>query len=85
MPEQITCPHCNGSGEIELTGVYAETLQTLRKLCKKQGRQVIAHQDAKHFGCEPTALSNRLRWLEDHDLAQSTRHGKIRMYQPTNH
>lgn len=75
----IPCPHCKGKGRIAVTGVYADTLQRLRKACKKLG-YVVANLDALYFGCKPTALNNRLAWLEEHGLARSEKFGRQRRF-----
>ena len=73
---KIPCWHCDGVGEVELTGVYAETMHTLAK-CRTP---VVANRDAHLFGCKPTALNNRLAWLESQGLACSERHGRERRF-----
>ena len=75
----IDCPYCNGEGYTEVTGVYAETLRILRR---RRG-PVVANRDAKLFGCKPTALNNRLAWLESKGLARSERHGSARRFWAT--
>lgn len=75
----IACPYCESKGEIELTGVYAETLRLLRQ----RRSPVVANRDADLFECKPTALNNRLAWLESHGLARSERHGRERRFWAT--
>jgi hypothetical protein len=83
MKPKTTCPRCDGAGEIELTGVYLETLSGLKRLTKA-GRGVVAGRDWKWFGCnQPTALNNRLDWLEKHGLARSERYGRERRFWAT--
>jgi len=76
MKTWIKCCYCDGKGETELTGVYAETLRVLRE----QHTFVVANRDAHLFGCKPTALNNRLAWLEKHGLARSERHRRERRF-----
>ena len=75
----IKCWACQGRGRVELTGVYADTLRILRA----SRSAVVANRDADRFGCLPTALNNRLSWLEEHGLAQSVRHGRERRFWAT--
>jgi len=75
----VPCSYCDGYGVIELTGVYAETLRILRRF----KRPVVAGSDAESFGCKPTALNNRLAWLESKGLARSAREGKKRKFWAT--
>lgn len=70
------CGYCQGTGQIKVTGVYAETYAILRKL----RRPVVAGRDAELFGCSPTALNNRLAWLESNGFAMSKRFGRERRY-----
>ena len=71
------CGHCGGTGQVDVTGVYLETLLLLRR--RKPGH-VVANQMHGYFGCTPTALNNRLAWLERHGLASSERYGRERRY-----
>lgn len=76
---RITCGYCKGEGTVPLTGVYAETLKTLRRKTKG-GAFVVANRDAGLFACEPTALNNRLAWLESKGFAASEQYGRERRY-----
>lgn len=78
--DYVTCPHCQGSGKLRVTGIYAETLRGLRRWCASPGRFVVANRDATWFGCKPTALNNRLAWLEEHGFARSEKYGRQRRY-----
>jgi hypothetical protein len=78
-PTAVKCSHCSGRGTVTLSGVYAETLNGLRRLCKSYG-YVVANRDAKLFGCKPTALNNRLAALERHGLARSEKFGRQRRF-----
>ena len=77
--DETTCPHCKGTGKIAVTGVYADTVFRLRQLTKLYGYTTAA-MSAELFGCTPTALNNRLAWLERHGLATSERYGRERRY-----
>lgn len=77
MKDHNTCPHCGGTGKIELTGIYAETLNKMRKL---KFPYIVANQHAEQFGCKPTALNNRLRKLEEHGHVFSERYGVQRRF-----
>lgn len=80
MPGEFTkCNCCGGTGRIRVTGVYAETLCILRRRCHGGGF-VVANQDAFRFDCKPTALNNRLAWLERHGFATSSKFGRQRRY-----
>jgi hypothetical protein len=68
----IQCSHCGGEGFIELTGVYAKTLDLLRK----QRAALNGSALAKIAKCNPTAMNNRLVWLESQGLAERQRNGK---------
>lgn len=78
--DTTACPHCNGKGRIPVTGVYAETLRGLRRWCKRPGMFVVANRDAYWFDCKPTALNNRLAWLESHGFARSEKYGRQRRF-----
>lgn len=56
---------------VEVTGAYAETWRFLRK----QRQAVNGATLARGMGINPTAMNNRLVWLEAHDLATSKRNG----------
>lgn len=72
----VKCPHCIGTGRIELSGVYLETLKRLRRY--PDGIHAAAL--AKAMGCEPTAMNNRLAYLEEHSLVVSVRDGRKRVF-----
>jgi hypothetical protein len=67
----VVCGHCEGTGSVELSGVYAETLGIL-----------IGHPDlngaalAELAHCKPTAMNNRLKALERHGVAIGKRFGR---------
>ena len=70
------CPHCNGSGLVEVTGVYAETFILLRS----SATRVTGAELAKRAGCKATAMNNRLAMLEKFGLCSSVRWGRKRFY-----
>ena len=71
----VKCIACGGSGVIELTGVYAETLALLRNSGEMSGAAL-----ARIAGIKPTAMSNRLAVLAKHGLARSRPYGRQRLY-----
>lgn len=71
-PDFIPCSHCAGEGWVELTGTYAETLALLRE----QPTALNGAELAKLAKCNPTAMNNRLVWLEGQGLAERKRNGK---------
>lgn len=75
---RVRCPHCRGAGEVELTGVYAETLALLRRHGKEASGAALARLD----GCKATAMNNRLAALERLGLASSRRYGRERLFRP---
>jgi len=68
----VSCWHCRGSGRVELTGVYADTLALLRR----QREPLNGAALARLAGCSNEAMCNRLRAIERHGLAKSRRHGR---------
>ncbi len=75
-PVYVKCYCCDGSGQLELTGKYAETLEMLLKYGEIHGA-LLAGMD----GCKATAMNNRLAGLERIGLVTSRRHGRNRLYQ----
>lgn len=79
MADFIPCSHCAGEGYIELTGIYAKTLGLLRALpAALNGAEL-----AKLAKCNPTAMNNRLVWLEGQGLAERRRNGKESLWRAT--
>lgn len=70
--DYIPCSHCAGEGWIELTGIYAQTLELLRA----QPVALNGSELAKIAKVQPTAMNNRLVWLEGQGLAERNRNGK---------
>jgi len=79
---EVECQHCNGSGRVPLKGVYLETYSKLQRMTRA-GTPCVAARAAEYFGCKPTALNNRLAWLQEHSLASSEKHGRERRYTAT--
>lgn len=81
MKDFHECPHCQGQGQIPLTGVYAETLAGVRRYCARKGGHVVANRDWKQFDAPtPTALNNRLARLEEMGFVFSERFGRQRRF-----
>lgn len=76
MADYVPCSHCAGVGHTELTGVFAETLELLRK----QRNALNGVELARLAGCNPTAMNNRLVWLEGHGLAERKRYGRSSLW-----
>jgi len=74
--EFVTCSHCNGSGEVELNGVFRDTLELLRR----QKKEIHGAELARIDGCNPTAMNNRLEYLADHGFATSRTYGRKKLY-----
>lgn len=74
--DMVTCSRCGGAGAIEITGVFAETLTLLRA----QTAAVNGVEMAQLADVNPTAMNNRLAWLEAHGLAQSEWYGRSKLY-----
>lgn len=67
----VQCTHCQGTGTIQLTGVYAETLGLIISHPSLNGATL-----AKLAGCNATAMNNRLKALERHGVATGQRFGR---------
>ena len=79
MADYIPCSQCNGEGYTELTGVHADTLSLLRGLPAALNGVELA----KLANCNPTAMNNRLAWLEGQGLAERKRYGKQSLWKAT--
>lgn len=77
--DYIPCSHCDGEGYIELTGIHADTLRLLRE----QSAQLNGVELAKLAKCNPTAMNNRLAYLERNGLAERTRYGSQSLWRAT--
>ena len=82
---QIPCNCCKGTGKIEVTGVYLQTLAHLQRMTAKRAGDnfVVANREYPWFQCSPTALSNRLKWLEQRGLATVEMFGRQKRYRST--
>lgn len=74
--DMVACSHCSGTGKVQLTGQYAETLVLLRRNKHEISGAALAFK----ANCEPTAMNNRLAALERMGLAESRRYGRLRLY-----
>lgn len=72
---RVICTHCRGSGSIELTGVYAETLDLVVRNPNFNGAELAASA-----GCKTTAMNNRLVALERMGLICGKRFGRMRIW-----
>lgn len=79
MSEIITikCKRCNGTGQMPFNGAIADTLRMLRKLREP----VTGAATARRLGnVKPSAMNNRLAYLENIGLAESERYGRERKF-----
>lgn len=76
MPLYHDCPYCGGTGEVQLTGIYAETFTLLAR----EKDEVSGAALAKKAKCKATAMNNRLAKLEEHGYAISRRWGRVRLF-----
>ncbi len=67
----VVCTRCCGTGSIELTGVYAETLALVIRHPGLNGAAL-----AKKAGCQATAMNNRLKALERLGVAVGKKFGR---------
>jgi hypothetical protein len=74
--ETIPCHCCSGTGRVEFTGVFADTLTLLRK----QRRPITPTAMATIDGCKVTAMCNRLEALERLGFAKSHRYGRTGVF-----
>lgn len=72
---RISCTCCKGTGKVVFTGVFAETFRGAERYLKRHP-YLVANRAAPLFGCQPTALSNRLKRLETMGLLKAERYGK---------
>jgi hypothetical protein len=70
------CWQCGGHGHVELSGVYSDTLDLLRR----QNTPLSGSALSKLAGCSNESMCNRLRAIERHGLARSKRSGKERLW-----
>lgn len=79
--EKLTklCPHCDGNGWMEVTGIYADTWRLL-----KQHGPISGAALSELAECQATAMNNRLAALEVMQLAESQRYGRLRLFRAVN-
>ena len=78
--DYISCGRCAGEGWLPLTGVYASTL----KLLRKQKTTLSGAALARAAKIQPTAMNNRLTWLESQGFADGAWNGHERLWKATN-
>ena len=79
MKVLVTCSCCSGSGMVEVTGVYLDTLRELKKI----GIEITGAELGRRLGVAPTAMNNRLAWLANNLLATARPYGRKVYYQAT--
>ena len=67
----VECECCKGSGWREVTGVYRETFELVKKNPGMNGAALAALA-----GCKATAMNNRLTAMEKLDLVESEEFGR---------
>lgn len=77
---QVRCKYCRGTGKREVSGQYRVTYFKLVEFHQRGGEYVVAGQHADWFGCQPTALNNRLAWLAAHGFAKVEAFGREKRY-----
>lgn len=71
----LPCHLCHGTGVVELTGVFRDTLELVHA-----GPEWTAPELALLAQCKATAMNNRLAYLEEKGLIVSRRYGRQRLY-----
>jgi len=79
MTDFVQCSCCGGEGHVPLDGVFADTLKVLRK----QRGEVTGAELSRAMKCKPTAMNNRLSYLQRHGFAVSRKYGRRRFYRAT--
>lgn len=77
-PVLIRCRCCAGTGKEEFTGEFADTLRYIRETCPRD--EFTAADLARQVGINPTAMSNRLRYLESLGFLAGTPYGRRRLF-----
>lgn len=72
----IKCSKCKGTGLVKGSGVFADTY----KLLRRQRAEKTGAELARIAGCKPTAMNNRLVWLEHHGMAVGRAYGRSRYW-----
>ena len=81
QPIFIRCSCCEGTGRRELTGEFADTLRYVRR---NLGRgEFTAAEVARLMKIKPTAMSNRLAYLELAGFLTSRQYGRRRLFRNT--
>lgn len=75
-----TCQRCGGCGQVEVTGVYAETLALLRESGETYA---VALAKLCKCKCKFTSMNQRLKALEVMGLAESRKFGRKRLFKAT--
>lgn len=75
-PILVQCSTCEGVGVVEMNGAFADTLVVLRR----QKTELTGVELAKLMKVNPTAMNNRLVWLESHGLAVGRKYGPARFW-----
>lgn len=70
------CTRCRGTGQIEVTGEYADTL----RLLKRQRKEINGADLARLAGIKGPAMNNRLVALEKLGLAFGRWSGQERLW-----
>lgn len=80
----VACSKCLGEGAVELTGVFAETLELLRKTNgtgDRAGKKAASTTMlAGIVKVSASAMGNRLAWLQSHGLVVSLKYGRERWW-----
>ena len=76
MTPTIPCSCCGGTGRIELTGEYRETLERVRLV----GGEFTAAEVGRLMGVKNEAMCNRLAGLERMGFLTSRRFGRKRLF-----
>lgn len=76
--DRVPCKCCRGTGSVEFTGVYADTLALLHK----HGKEVTGAELGREAGVKGEAMCNRLARLEELGFAKSRTYGRERLYLP---
>lgn len=71
-PIMLSCPHCAGSGHVQLAPAYQATLDLLRGLTGTHNGAELG----RIVGIKETAMNNRLIALERYGLVQRTIQGR---------
>ena len=75
------CTCCNGTGRRRVTGVYADTLDRLRRIFRWQDEIHAADLARRMSGIiTPNAVNMRLARLEQFGFLKSRNEGALRLY-----